>query len=158
MKCSPLLIQQSMHKVQLLSLGLTQTPSGKSLAKACPRPASQQERVLTAIIYYGSLNAQEAERSPIFARHLNSVISSFANKYGLQFSRTAESVMGYARNKTLLNRYALNHADVEKAQRLVDKWRKRRGGPRLDWSRMNRFPLTAYFEVHESTLDPQGRV
>jgi len=109
------------------------------------KPASQQERVLTALLYFGSLNAQEAERGPVYARHLNSVISSLTNRYNLEITRQPEKTKGYASFDCYLNRYCLADGELDKAQRIVDLWRVRRGVAPITWRNFPSLILEDYF-------------
>ena len=114
------------------------------------RPATQQEHVLLAMVYTGSITAQEAERSPIYARHLNSVVSEFANKMGLIMLRTPERVRGYAKQVCILNRYELAVDDINKAKLLINHWRAKRGAEPINWPRLTFTPLASYFSLKEA--------
>lgn len=111
---------------------------------------------MIAMLYHGSINAQEAERRPIHARHLNSVVSTFANDYRLQINRTPERVFGYARSPLMLHRYQLLESEREQAQQLVDSWRKRRGAAAIHWPMLRTNPLESYFGAEHGVKAPEG--
>jgi hypothetical protein len=114
-----------------------------------PKPAYQQERVLLAMVYSGSITAQEAEKPPIYARHLNSVISELSNRMTLTVLRKPEKVRGYAKQICTLNRYQLADDQLDKAKWLIDHWRARRGASPIYWSELTRLPLASYFDLKE---------
>ncbi|WP_052074446.1 hypothetical protein [Shewanella mangrovi] len=114
-----------------------------------PKPAYQQERVLLAMMYTGSITAQEAERAPIYARHLNSVVSELSNRMTLTVLRQPEKVRGYAKQVCTLNRYRLAEDQLDKAKLLIDHWRSKRGADPIYWSQLTLLPLASYFNLRE---------
>lgn len=108
---------------------------------ASVRPATQIERVLLALLYQGSLNCQEAEKMPIKARHLNSVISELANYHGLEIDREREVATGYQGEVCHLIRYKLHPHQIEKAQLLVDRWRIKRHAQSINWPALTSIAL-----------------
>ncbi|MFV0508308.1 MAG: hypothetical protein ACK5M8_03540 [Shewanella algae] len=115
-----------------------------------PKPAYQQERVLLGMMYFGSITAQEAEKSPIYARHLNTVVSELSNRMMLTVLRRPEKVRGYAKQVCTLNRYSLADDQLEKARLLINNWRLKRGAEPIYWPQLTQFPLTGYFDLGEA--------
>ncbi|QSX28583.1 hypothetical protein JYB88_09735 [Shewanella cyperi] len=112
---------------------------------------TQMERVLTAMLYDSGLNAQLAEKPPIFARHLCSVIGALSHRHHLLINRLSELVRGYANQPVFLNRYWVDESNVLKAQQLIDQWRQRRKAPPIDWPNFKNKPLEHYFK--KSAID-----
>ncbi len=100
---------------------------------ATTKPAPQIERVLLALLYNGSLNCQEAEKFPIKARHLNSVISELANYHGLEIDRVREVATGYQGEHCNLIRYRVYHHQQAKAWQLIEQWRLKRRASPIAW-------------------------
>lgn len=108
------------------------------------RPPTQIERVLLALLHYGSLTCQEAERPPIKARHLNSVISELANSHNLTIERIKEKAKGYHGEPCYLKRYSIPPNDQAKARQMVDQWRAKRGAIPITWHSLRASPLGKY--------------
>ena len=100
---------------------------------ATTKPATQLERVLLALLYEQSLNCQEAEKPPVKARHLNSVISELAHYHGLEIHREREKAPGYHGESCYLIRYSVYPHQQAKAQQLIDQWRAKRNAPQITW-------------------------
>lgn len=100
---------------------------------ATTKPATQLERVLLALLYLGSLNCQEAEKFPVKARHLNSVISELAHCHGLEIHREREKALGYHGESCYLIRYSVYPHQQAKARQLIDQWRAKRNTPQIAW-------------------------
>ncbi|MDP5131375.1 MAG: hypothetical protein NWQ54_10865 [Paraglaciecola sp.] len=97
------------------------------------KPATQLERVLLALLYNESLNCQEAEKYPIKARHLNSVISELAHYHGLEINRQREKAPGYHGEICYLIRYSVYPHQQAKARQLIDQWRAKRNAAQIAW-------------------------
>lgn len=95
-----------------------------SLPKHLP---STYERVITRMLEKGSINSQEAEKNPIFCRHLNSVISRLRNQYQIDIYDHRETVKGYGGCDTRLKRYYLLTLGAEQAIESLNRWREARG-------------------------------
>lgn len=106
------------------------------------KPATQLERVLLALLYHKSLNCQEAEKTPVNARHLNSVISELANCHLLNIQREREKVNGYCGKPCYLIRYSVCSEEQLKAQQLVEQWRTKRDAPQIAWHKLREIPLS----------------
>lgn len=100
---------------------------------ATNKPATQLERVLLALLYEQSLNCQEAEKFPVKARHLNSVISELAHYHGLEIHREREKAPGYHGESCYLIRYSVYPHQQAKARQLIDQWRAKRNAPQIAW-------------------------
>ena len=126
---------------------------------ATGRAASQNERVLVAMIHLGSLNCQEAEKHPIKARHLNSVISELANRHQLQISRKREQVIGYCGELFNLTRYSLASDQTVMAFTLVNRWRTKRKAQPVTRDSLKTEPLTVlltdsnHFYIRDNSKD-----
>lgn len=127
-----------------------------SARTATTKPASQIERVLLALLYNGSINCQEAERQPIKARHLNSVISELANRHQLEVARQREQVKGYQGATCHLTRYSLPTAQTDRAQAMVNQLRARRKAPPVNWERLNSHSLPDYLHTESSYRPSMG--
>ncbi|MCC5853897.1 MAG: hypothetical protein JJU30_13745 [Alkalimonas sp.] len=105
------------------------------------KPPTQIERVLLALLHHGSLTCQEAEKPPIRARHLNSVISELANSHRLEIDREQEKAKGYQGESCYLKRYSIPQHQQAKARQLVDHWRLKRSAPPIAWLKLRAAPL-----------------
>ncbi|WP_019675885.1 hypothetical protein [Arsukibacterium perlucidum] len=97
------------------------------------KPASQLERVLLGLLYSGSMTCQEAEKLPVKARHLNSVISDLAHSYNLEILREREKAPGYLGETCHLIRYSVHQHQQAKARQLIDRWRIKRHAVPVVW-------------------------
>jgi len=97
------------------------------------KPATQIERVIIATVLLGSINSQEAEKRPIRARHLNSVISELSNNYGIYFDRVREKHYGFMGEPCYLVRYSILESAKPHAQALIDQFRSRRKATPINW-------------------------
>jgi hypothetical protein len=129
---------------------------------ATGRAASQNERVLLAMLHLGSLNCQEAEKQPIKARHLNSVISELANRHQLQINREREQVPGYCGELCHLIRYSVIPDQIQPAIALLNQWRAKRHAPPVTPETLKTAPLgkmlavSGLFYVRDNTAG--GRI
>lgn len=105
------------------------------------KPATQKERVLLALLYEKSLNSQEAEKHPIKARHLNSVVSELKHRDNLDIQRDRDIATGYNGEICYLIRYSVYWDSQAEAKQLVDLWRAKRRAPPIDWVRLRSTPL-----------------
>lgn len=105
------------------------------------KPATQKERVLLALLHQNSLNCQEAEKHPVRARHLNSVISELTHYDLVQIHREREKSKGYLGEPCYLIRYSICVNQLAQAQQLVDQWRKKRNATQIEWQRFRAIPL-----------------
>lgn len=116
------------------------------------KPAFKIERALVAMLYYGSINQQQAEAPALRVRHLNSEVSALANEYNLPVSRQRRPATGYAGEPLTLTSYWVAEPYLAKAKELVNGWRIKRGAQPLpdghplfsDRSQL-RDPLERYF-------------
>lgn len=97
------------------------------------RPPFQVERVATALLWLGSLTCQEAEKAPINARHLNSVMAELRHHHGISWTATPEKAQGYRGEPAHLVRYELTEVGQQQARQQVENWRTRRGAGPIDW-------------------------
>jgi len=111
-------------------------------AATTTKPATQQERVLLALLHQQSLNCQEAEKAPVNARHLNSVISELSNCHLLNIQREREKVNGYCGKPCYLIRYSVCSGEQLKAQQLIEQWRTKRNAPQITWQKLREIPLS----------------
>jgi len=98
-----------------------------------PKAPYQVERVVMALLERGSLTCQEAQKAPIFARYLNSVVASLRGDYDVEFiePREWENAIGYAGESAYLRRYRLREAGARRGIDLVQHWREKRGAEPL---------------------------
>lgn len=114
---------------------------------ATPKPPKQIERVLFGLLYRTSLNCQEAEKLPIKARHLNSVISELAHTHGLEIHREREKVNGYQGESCYLIRYSIYQHHHSKARELIDQWRAKRSAKPIAWLKLRATPLESHLRT-----------
>lgn len=108
---------------------------------ATTKAPTQLERVLLGLLYETSLNCQEAEKLPIKARHLNSVISELTHTHGLEIQREREKRKGYQGESCYLIRYSVYQHHHGKARDLVDQWRAKRKAQPIVWIKLRTAPL-----------------
>ncbi|MCC5451688.1 hypothetical protein LMJ53_08110 [Rheinheimera sp. UJ51] len=107
----------------------------------------QIERVLFGLLYKTSLNCQEAEKLPIKARHLNSVISELTHTHGLEINREREKVKGYQGESCYLMRYSVCSHHHSKARELIDQWRAKRNAKPIAWLKLRVIPLESHLRT-----------
>jgi hypothetical protein len=125
----------------------TQQLNHNSTQAATPKPPKQIERVLFGLLYETSLNCQEAEKLPIKARHLNSVISELAHTHGLEINREREKVNGYQGECCYLIRYSIYQHHHCKARDLIDQWRAKRNAQPIAWPKLRTISLEKHLRT-----------
>lgn len=125
----------------------TQQLNHNSTKAATPKPPKQIERVLFGLLYETSLNCQEAEKLPIKARHLNSVISDLTHLHGLEIHREREKVSGYQGESCYLIRYSICQHHHGKARELVDQWRAKRQAQPIAWLKLRTISLEKHLRT-----------
>jgi len=131
------------------------TPLEQRSEHSTAKPPYQVERVVMALLERGSLTCQEAEQSPIFARHLNSVVASLKGDYGIEFAESDEWVtaVGYAGEPAHLRRYRLSEAGARQGIELLQFWRKKRGAAPLTPEQCARL-LARYLAANDANAQP----
>ncbi|MFC4655726.1 hypothetical protein ACFO3I_11975 [Rheinheimera marina] len=108
---------------------------------------TQNERVLLALLSLGQLTCQQAEKPPINARHLNSVISELANRHHLNVVREKTDATGYGGVSCQLTSYSLPQAELEPGLRLLNNWRTKRKAAPLQLSDIEHEPISSLLNV-----------
>ena len=118
-----------------------------SLPGATAKPATQLERVLLGLLFSGSMTCQEAEKPPVKARHLNSVISDLAHSYNLEIRREREKAPGYLGEACHLIRYSIYQDQQAKARQIIDQWRVKRNAQPIAWITLRTVPLAKHLRT-----------